>query len=183
MTDYFALLDQPRSAWLDPEQLKQAFHAKTLRAHPDVQEEQTGDDAFAELNKAYQVLRDPKRRLQHLLTLLDQLPGKTAAIPREIEELFPAVAGLTRQADAVLQKLARSTSALGLSLVRAELVRTRQEVDGMLARLHQMHGAAAKELYEVAADASETLQQLYLRFSYLTRWISELEEKKLNLGM
>src|SRR3712207_5027846 len=101
MTDYFALLAQPRSPWLDPEQLKEAFHAKTREAHPDAYgAEASGDGAFAQVNAAYQVLRDPKRRLQHLLVLSGHAPGsRTSAIPRDLEELFPVVASLTRAAD------------------------------------------------------------------------------------
>ena len=37
MIDYFALLDQPRAPWLDPDKLKDSYHQKTLQAHPDAQ--------------------------------------------------------------------------------------------------------------------------------------------------
>ena len=35
MTDYFALLEQPRAPWLDPRGLKEAYHRQTLQTHPD----------------------------------------------------------------------------------------------------------------------------------------------------
>jgi hypothetical protein len=36
MTDYFALLQQPRQPWLEPEQLKQKYQQLTLASHrPD----------------------------------------------------------------------------------------------------------------------------------------------------
>ena len=35
MADYFALLDEPRRPWLDPEELKAKFHALTATVHPD----------------------------------------------------------------------------------------------------------------------------------------------------
>ena len=37
MIDYFALLDQPQAPWLDLAELKDAYHKKTLQAHPDAQ--------------------------------------------------------------------------------------------------------------------------------------------------
>ena len=61
MIDYFALLDQPRAPWLDPDELKDIFHQKTLQAHPDAQASRPGADTteatFPNLNEAYQVFR------------------------------------------------------------------------------------------------------------------------------
>lgn len=185
MTDYFALLDQPRSPWLDPEQLKQAFHAKTLRAHPDAQgAEASGDAAFAEINEAYQVLREPKRRLQHLVVLLGKTPpGRASAIPQDLDNLFPAVAGLTNDANVVLQKVSASTNALSLSLLRPESLRIRGDIARMLDKLRRLQRTAEDELRRADANASDILQQLYVRFSYLGRWIAELEEKELKLSV
>ena len=89
MTDYFALLDQPRRPWLDPEELKQVFHQKTLEAHPDAQTPSDRDETFTRLNEAYQVLREPKRRLHHLLTL-EGGPANDISTPEDIERLFPS---------------------------------------------------------------------------------------------
>ena len=35
MTDYFALLDEPRRPWLDPEAIRQKFFARSGGVHPD----------------------------------------------------------------------------------------------------------------------------------------------------
>jgi curved DNA-binding protein CbpA len=182
MTDYFALLEQPRSPWLDPEELKQSFHAKTRHAHPDARPDDNSDAAFAQLNEAYQVLRDPKRRLHHFLTLKGEPAAQqAAAIPKEVDELFPAVARLTNEADAVLQKVNGSSNALSRSLLRGEVVRTRAALEETLDRLRQLHTHAEDKLSSADADATDVLQDLYLRFSYLARWIAELEEKLVRL--
>ncbi len=98
MTDYFALLDQPRRPWLDPEELKQVFHQKTLETHPDAQTEPGGKETFTQLNEAYQVLREPKRRLHHLLSLEGSPPAtKSVSVPANIEKLFPVVAALMQE--------------------------------------------------------------------------------------
>jgi curved DNA-binding protein CbpA len=174
MTDYFALLDQPRAAWLDPEQLKDAFHARTLRLHPDA----SGDEGeFAQLNKAYQVLRDPKQRLQHLLALRGEATD-SGAIPNEIAELFPLVADLTRQADVVITKLQEASSALTRSFLRPELLQTRGAVEEMIERIEQMLASANEQLHQDDAD----LRDLFSRFAYLTRWLGELKEKQLQVS-
>jgi curved DNA-binding protein CbpA len=82
MIDCFALLDQPRAPWLDLDELKEAYHKKTLRAHPDAQANRTDetDASFASLNEAYQVLQDPKRRLHHLLSLQGCAPSSAGSV-------------------------------------------------------------------------------------------------------
>jgi curved DNA-binding protein CbpA len=189
MTDYFALLEQPRRPWLDPEELKQVFHKKTLEAHPDAQTQSGGDETFTQLNEAYQVLREPKRRLHHLLSLEGSSPAtKNVSIPANIESLFPMVAALMQEMDGVIQKVASSSNALRRSLVRPELLRTAESTRQMLETLVQLHDEAVGELRELSKSwlPGETAHQielhtLYLQFSYLTKWISELREKQLQL--
>lgn len=191
MTDYFALLDQPRRPWLDPEKLKQVFHRKTLRAHPDAQSpESRADAAFAQLNEAYQVLREPKRRLQHLLALEgSDGNSNSGAIPTEIEVLFPEVAALVRETETVIERVALSGNALSRSLVRPELLKTAARIQQMLTKLEQLHAAALDQLQQVSAswqssesDHRPELRRLYLQFSYLTKWMKELGEKHLQLS-
>ena len=194
MTDYFALLAQPRRPWLNPDELKQTFHARTLQAHPDVR---SADDSasnsealFAEINEAYQVLREPKRRLQHLLDLTGAPRAvQSAAIPPALEDLFPAVAALTQRADAVIEKAAAATNSLSLSLVKGESVAALAAIEGMLAQLQNLHEQATATLREVderwCSDPNPelpALQGLYLQFSYLARWIAELEERRARLS-
>ena len=75
MADYFALLDEPRRPWLDPEILKDKFHALAATVHPDrvhrasEPEKQEANQRYAELNAAYRCLREPTKRLRHLLEL------------------------------------------------------------------------------------------------------------------
>lgn len=193
MTDYFALLNQPRSPWVDQEQLKQAFHAKSLRAHPDAQTPQdagTGQTAFTELNEGYKVLQDPKRRLQHLLAL----EGKSAesrfsSVPADIEELFPQVATLTHEAKSVTEQYANAGSPLTRSLLKPQLLTVQQRVSTMLDLLNRRNTEAVERLKDLGAMAKEDhdaaleeMHTLYVRFSYLNRWITELTENQLRLG-
>ena len=75
MTDYFALLGESRRPWIDPEELKAKFLALTAQVHPDrvhnasEAEKQAASRRSAEMNAAYNCLREAKTRLLHLLEL------------------------------------------------------------------------------------------------------------------
>ena len=192
MIDYFALLAQPRRPWLDADQLKQAFHREALLSHPDAQIDQSGggsDQSFVQLNEAYQVLQDPKRRLHHLLSLTGDAPTKTPAnTPEDIAELFPAVAAVTQRVAAVVQRSGATTNALSRSLLQPELLQAGDQLGGVLAQLSMLERNATDALE--AADARWTdeapdtaeLHRLYLRFSYLGRWRAELEARRTELA-
>ena len=186
MTDYFALLDQPRRPWLDLEKLQQAFHEKSRIAHPDAGGTEA---AFAHVNEAYQVLQSPKRRLQHLLALEGQSP--TAAghkIADKVADLFQSVAGATQEAERVLQKFSNAGNPLSRSLLQPDLKRAQSRVDEALAALRHLQTSADDELRALSKsettgeDRIRELQRLYALFSYLTRWIGQLEEKRTELS-
>ncbi len=185
MTDYFALLDQPRRPWLDVDELKQAFHARSRELHPDVAD--ASDAGFAQLNEAYQVLHDPKRRLQHLLGLEGRPPARESSVPQEIAELFPIVASVTQDADAFAQKTTAATNPLSRSLLKPQMLAVQNRLGETLQRLHGLQRDGETELQQLSTVAVfaepqwARLHALYLRFSYVTRWIAELEEKQLRL--
>src|SRR5436309_5157524 len=105
MTDYFALLGEPRRPWLDPEKLKAKFLALSAEIHPDrfhsapAAEKQATHERFPRLNAAYQVLREPKDRLRHLLELeLSAKPAEVQQTSPGAMELFMEVGRLCREA-------------------------------------------------------------------------------------
>ena len=75
MIDYFALLNEPRRPWLDPDLLKRKFLTLAAGLHPDrfhntgEPEKAGASRRYAELNAAYHCLAAPKSRLRHLLEL------------------------------------------------------------------------------------------------------------------
>ena len=187
MIDYFALLDQPRSPWLDRDALKQAFHARSRELHPDTALSPAPDAAFAQLNEAYQILQDPKRRIHHLLTLEGRAPARDSAVPNDIADLFPVVAEVTQEAEAVSQKMETSTNPLSRSLLKAQILAVENRLAETLQRLSSLHDEAELALRQLSGGGVlaegewSQLHELYLRFSYLSRWIAELREKQLRL--
>ena len=193
MIDYFALLDQPRRPWLDPEAVKQAFHRRTLRAHPDTHaataQPTSAEAEFARLNDAHQTLQDPKLRLQHLLALEGHVLGsRFDVVPEEIADLFPQIAETTRAAARAIEKATSASSALTRSLLAGELMQVRSRIDVLLERLNALHESADAALQQISATFAEgdgaalsALQRLYVRYSFLRRWIAQLEEHRTRL--
>ena len=105
MTDYFALLNQPRSAWLDVDALKEKFHGHARTEHPDA-----GGENFQQLNLAYRTLADPKSRLAHLLELTAAKPAPITEPPADLVDLFFETANALKGSNAAIEDhLARLT--------------------------------------------------------------------------
>ena len=153
MTDYFALLGQPRKPWLDPEQLKQKYHELARQSHPD-----------KNVNEAYRTLADAKSRLQHLLALEGvALSASSNEIPQELTDLFMAIAPALNKIDTA-----------NLKSVDDLIARVTQLYGQALAELQRVDSRWRKELPQ--------LEKLYYRISYLTRWQTLLEERRFQLS-
>ena len=69
MTEYFALLEEPRRPWIEPDPLKAKFLALSAKTHPDrvhtasEAEKEAASARYAELNAAWQCLGDTRQRL------------------------------------------------------------------------------------------------------------------------
>jgi len=195
MIDYFALLDQPRAPWLDPEKLKDTYHQKTLRAHPDAQTSRPGaeasDTTFTSLNEAYQVLQDSKRRLHHLLSLEGAAPSSTdQTVPNQLHDLFPAVGALAQRANLLLEKIRATSNALSRSLLKPQILEVQNEAGKVRERIQDLSDASLAELGRIntawatnPAGQMEGLSNLYFVFAYLTRWSTQLDEMTFQLSL
>ena len=183
MTDYFALLGQPRAPWLDPAALKEAYHRQTLQSHPDTATPDREND-FAELNEAYQILQDPKRRLHHLLTLENGAPpSANQAIPQELQELFLLIGALTQRANELREKIRTTSNALSRSLLKPQIVELEKQAGDLRQKIRDLIDAANVQLREInsawqndRARQFTPLSNLYFTFAYLGRWSAQLHE-------
>jgi curved DNA-binding protein CbpA len=195
MIDYFALLDQPRAPWLDPEKLKDTYHQKTLQAHPDAQMNRPGAEAtgadFTSVNEAYQVLQDPKRRLHHLLSLEGAAPSPTEqTVPNQLHDLFPAVGALTQRANLLLETIQATSNALSRSLLKPQILEVQSEAKEVRARIQVLFDVSLAELSRIntawatnPTGQMEALANLYFAFAYLTRWSTQLDEMMFQLSL
>src|SRR6478672_10172044 len=92
-SDYFDRLGLPRRFLLDPAELERAYLAHSRAVHPDYHLAGSSGDLSASLelsaavNEAYNVLRDPFTRAEHLLALEG---GPTAAEHKHAPPAFLA---------------------------------------------------------------------------------------------
>ena len=180
MTDYFALLEQPRRPWLDLDELKKVFHRKTLQQHPD--SGQGAEASFAELNEAYRVLQDPKRRLHHLLSLENRVPSANQTVPRELQELFLQVGALNQSTTQLLAKMRAASNPLSKSLLKGEVVAAQKEVENLRDKVRELNDAAEERLRQTDTQEIDEISLLYQRFAYLGRWSAQLDELAFQLS-
>lgn len=203
--DNFVLLNEPRLPWIQPDEIKQRFHSLSGGVHPDrvhnasEAEKSSANQRYAELNAAYNCLREPRDRLLHLLELeLGNKPSDIQKIPPGTMDLFIEVGQTCRDADAFLAEKAKITS----PLLKVQLFERGQDWSDKLNALQQKINAKREELstelramnsawenapqigspIRIAALPLERLEQIYRVFSYIARWSEQIQERVVQLS-
>ena len=187
MTDYFALLNEPRQPWLEEETLKAKFFALSTSVHPDRvhalpdTERKTAHDHYTQLNAAYNCLREPKERLRHLLELkVGRKPAPVQQVPADLVELFFEIGHATRAADEFLKRKATVTSPLLLVDLFDEGQSVSERLAGLRDNLTARQNQLTNELKTLNNDWQqqlERLEQIQQTLSYLHRWTAQLQER------
>ena len=193
MTDYFALLNEPRQPWLDEETLKAKFYALSTSVHPDRVhalpeiERKTAHDRYAQLNAAYHCLREPKERLRHLLELqVGRKPAAVQQVPADLVELFFEIGRETRAADEFLKRKASITSPLLLVELFDEGQNIAERLAGLRVTLTARQNELTNELQTLTDDWQQRLdrlEQIQQRLSYVHRWSAQVQERMVQLTL
>ena len=203
MTDYFALLDELRRLWIDPEQLKSKFLTLSARVHPDKirttipPNQETVTRRFAELNSAFNCLREPGKRLRHLLQLeLGAIPKEVHEIPSDLADLFVEIAQLRQKVNAFLSE----TAPIQSPLLRVKVFERAQEwIDRLRAVQQNLANHQAdlfQELKTLDADwlcsacdpvqrlvLLQRVEQIHQRLSFYARWNTQIQETLVQLSL
>lgn len=206
MTDAFAILSEPRRPWLDADVLKARYLPLATAVHPDrvhgasESEKAAAAERYAALDSAFNILREPRERLLHLLELeAGAKPGDIQRIPPGTMDLFVEVGQTCRDADAFLAKKSTATSPmLKLRLMQEGLDRA-DTLMALQGRVNLLRDGLAAELQGMGAlwDAApaigvpdrraalplERLEQVYRVMSYVARWTEQLQERLVQLSM
>lgn len=203
--DCFARFGESRRPWIDGEALRARFVETSAERHPDRfhgEEEsvrQEADRRYAEINEAYQVLREPRSRLLHLIEL------ETGAKPRDIQkippgtmDLFVEVGQLCRDVDGFLQNRAKVlspmlkvrlfTEGMGwvekLKALQAKVSAREAELDRELRSMNEVWGAAPSPGTSERAGALPLgrLEEIYRVMSYAGRWTGQIQERLVQLA-
>ena len=197
MTDNFALLNEARRPGIDPEMLKEKFLALSSQFHPDRVHNATAaerDEAgkrYAEINAAYNCLREPKERVRHLLELESGAkPADIQNVPQEVMEAFFEIGRLCKDADAFLTEKGTVKSPLlkvkwfesgqewieRLNAARKKVEARRDELSGELKSMN----AAWESRSNLPLNR---LEEIYRLLGYLARWSQQLQEKIVQLTL
>ena len=205
MTDSFALLNEPRRPWLDAGALKQKFLPLSSAVHPDrfhsasEAEKQLATARYAELNAAYNTLREPRDRLLHLLELeLGAKPSDIQRIPPGTMDLFVEVGQLCRDVDSFFAQRGHVTSPLlkvqmfergmewtdKLQALQQRINAKRDELTGELQQMNAVweSAPAVGSPERIAVLPLERLEQIYRVFSYIARWSEQVQERNVQLA-
>jgi DnaJ-domain-containing protein 1 len=202
MTDYFALLEEPRRPWLDEAVLKEKFISRSTSLHPDrvhslgEQERSSAQERYVELNAAFNCLREPKARLRHLLELeMGSVPKEIQRIPSELMDLFMSVGQACREADLLITEKEKVTSPLlkvkffeqaqaGIENLQNLQRSIQDRRAGLLESLKKADAewtSAAREP-EDRKNLCSHLEEMYRLFSYFDRWLSQIQERVVRLS-
>jgi DnaJ-domain-containing protein 1 len=205
MTDHFAVLGEARRPALEAEALKARFLRQSTEVHPDrfhgaaEAERLESERLYSGLNSAYQVLREHRTRLLHLLELESGArPRDVQRIPAGTMDLFVEVGQTCRAADAFLERRGSVTSPmLKVQLFREGLDWT-AKLTALQARVNARAAALESELvgmnavWEAAPPVGSPerpgslplvrLEEVYRVFSYIARWTEQIQERLVRLA-
>jgi curved DNA-binding protein CbpA len=181
MTDYFALLGQPRLPHLDQNAIQNAFRQRARVLHPDANG--TGKtEALIELNNAFGVLCDPRLRLQHLL-VLENSESVTESLGRELAGLFSRAAEIAHRAKQEIGAARSSESAITQSMKQVARRQISEQLGSILQELESNEVEARRDLERLnkkwnnnRAAAIVEAKKLQQHFTFVQRWLATLRE-------
>jgi hypothetical protein len=206
MTDYFALLSEPRRPWVEPDPLKAKFLALSAGAHPDrvhqagSAEKQAATARYTELNAAWQCLADTKERLLHLLMLEGgSKPEGVENVPADFSSMFMEAGRFCQELDRFLLERSRASSPMLRVQMFNQSMEWTQRVNLVLPRLIGQRATLEAELkamnpaWETAPPVGhpqratslplDRLEQVYRKWSYVSRWIGQFQERVVQLSL
>ena len=188
--DHFAAFGLTPRPWIDLDALREAYARQSGDLHPDKHQGQPAaelaeiEKRYASINKAFQVLCEPKERL---LYLYEQTkggkPSDVQRIPPGTMDLFVEVGQLCQKIDEHQKTKAAATTALEKAGFMVAGLDLQEAITAMQEKLGAYSGKLSEEL--VALDAQwvageknlDALETLYRKYSYVWRWQQQLEER------
>ena len=181
--DAFAIFGLERALTIDDSELESTWKELSRAHHPD---QENGDtDRSATVNRAYDTLRFPSRRLRHWLELQDVTIGRQAAIEPALMDLFAQIGPQLQEADDVLRKRKAASSTLVRALLAEPEMAIQQQLQRLLAQLQRELATTLERFPELEAslpsgDPADSLAVL-TRLGFLEKWQQQVQERLMNL--
>jgi DnaJ-domain-containing protein 1 len=189
----FAVFDLEPVPALDDAALKERFARATAELHPDKfqqapeAERIAAEARYAELNRAYQTLIDPRQRLLALYELTKgEKPRDVQRIPPGTMDLFVEVGQACQKLDQFLERK-RSAGRLERAGLMSEEIALQDALTSLRVKLEALGATLESDLAALDAKwrAGEkdlgALEAFYRKYSYLARWRQQLEEREIAL--
>lgn len=189
MANHFARFGFEPRPWLDHDLLKQRFFDLSSEAHPDkapAENKAGSEEDFKSLNESFNILRNTRPRLLHLLELCG-LPKQEHVqnVPPDALECFAEVAAANNQADALIkQKAAVNSPMLKVQLMDQTLEQIdtlqtlQQNLRQRISTTEERLKTASQE-WQSPPDAGtiQMLAQSAAALGFLERWHAQLQER------
>lgn len=173
MTDHFAALGLPRSAWLDPAVVKARHHELVGSAHPD----KPGGDPLrtTALNEARRILSNHALRLRHLASLA---PEASTPPPTDNSdwELVSRIGALANRAAELARAKSGASTRIARSVAALEAERCTTALRNQLAELAELGAGLEVRTRAAAHDDRAALDGLAGEWTYLGRSTKALRE-------
>jgi DnaJ-domain-containing protein 1 len=177
---------EPRP-WIDLEILKEKFLQFSAAVHPDKADpagKHSSERQFQELNESYNILRNTRARLLHLLELSGAPKQEHVQnVPSDTLELFPAIASATNRADTLLrEKTAIDSPMLKVQVMERamEQIEALQEVQAQIAeRIRSIEASLRNLPWSTApsADAQLQVRGAAAALGFFERWNAQLQDR------
>lgn len=178
MTNYFEVLGLPESLVIDDEALKERFHEISARVHPDAGSEDA--TRFQLANEAFNVLRQPSRRLLHLLAL-HGFSEPTTQPPANLIDLFFETNAVLTSADDLTHRFDSASNALQKALLTNDLMLCEENLSRTLQTLTLLETQNLGRLPEAPQDWP-AIAKIAHTLSYLAKWKTEIAERQTRLA-
>jgi curved DNA-binding protein CbpA len=195
----FEIFSETPRPYIDPEKLKSKFLALSASFHPDrvhhlsEEHKSKATQDFLELNKAYQVLKEPKERLQVLfreirgysMERIQGVPSDMIEFSFQLGQFCKNICLLLDESNETKsslmkanQMIKKKTALKELEAFESQLVRLEQNAENKLRDFDQVWTKSSKK-----EDLLKHLEEFISFFSYLSRWQKQLSEQSVGLKM
>ncbi len=175
--DYFERLGMPQSPVIDELALKESWHRAAAQAeNPE------------DVHRAYAVLRDQAKRIEHLLTLHGQKTVTSEQPGATLFDLFFTVAAALKTADEIGTRISEAATALQRAGLTNHLFVSLDELTAANQAITVEENTRSTQLNSLASHFPnlscvewEILASLGNDFAFLTKWETEIQKRTTKL--
>lgn len=170
MHNAFEILGIVPSLTVSEETLRSAFREAGKSAHPDAG---GGDDEFARLREAFEIVASPSRRMKHWLELRGTPAETRGTVDAALMDLFGQVGEVTQRAEHLIRRRDETKSALGLAMLERETHTCREAVERAISLVETGIGRECSVFPEIeTADVPdvEAASRTARNLAFLEKW-------------